>query len=155
MNSLLRQYGAIDKATLDYINPTHANKTSCYFCPDCDKKLILKKGLIKSPHFSHKRICVKKNQFLINELKNVIQRNIIIHRTCVQCNEGIIYEIEAPTEKSKIIQQGTSLFYIENNKVICTFETGILIHSEPWFKINKMDETLICKREISCDSCLK
>ena len=155
MNCLLRQYGAISEKTLDYINPNIATKQTCYVCPDCNQKLIFKKGLIKSPHFSHKKICVKKNQTLINELKSVIKKNIIINRLCVQCNESIIYEIESPTEKSKIIQQGTSLFYIENNKVICTFETGILIHSEPWFKINEIGETLICTREISCDSCLK
>jgi competence CoiA-like predicted nuclease len=41
--------GAIDKLTQKYVYPKIANKNNEYYCPDCNKDLILCHGDIRNP----------------------------------------------------------------------------------------------------------
>ena len=47
------QLGALDVETNKYILPCNANKSKEYKCIDCNKRVILKKGSIRIPYFSH------------------------------------------------------------------------------------------------------
>lgn len=51
MNKLIN-LGAINKVSSQYELPLFADKKNEYKCPDCDKKVMLKKGKIKD-HISH------------------------------------------------------------------------------------------------------
>lgn len=46
--------GAFNKTTLVYEHPSFAVKTNKYACPGCNKDVILRKGDVRAPHFSHK-----------------------------------------------------------------------------------------------------
>jgi len=46
--------GAINKKTGEYVYPKIANKNDEYYCPDCNKDLIICKGNIRVHHFRHK-----------------------------------------------------------------------------------------------------
>jgi hypothetical protein len=52
MCSIIR-LGAFKHDTNEYIHPSLANKTDKYVCPNCNKDVMFKKGLIKIPHFAH------------------------------------------------------------------------------------------------------
>ena len=47
------QLGAIDIDKNMYVTPSNAIKGNSYKCIECDKKVILKKGKIRIPHFAH------------------------------------------------------------------------------------------------------
>ena len=47
--------GAVNKLTNSYEYPKFANKNDKYMCPHCEKDVIFRKGLIKQPHFAHKK----------------------------------------------------------------------------------------------------
>lgn len=47
------QLGAIDINTNTYTIPSNAIKGNNYKCIECDKKVILRKGEIRRPHFAH------------------------------------------------------------------------------------------------------
>lgn len=48
------ELGACELETENYVLPFLATKDKIYACPRCDEVVILKKGEIKKPHFSHK-----------------------------------------------------------------------------------------------------
>ena len=47
------QLGAIDIDKNRYVTPSNGIKGNSYKCIECDKKVILKKGKIRIPHFAH------------------------------------------------------------------------------------------------------
>jgi len=90
--------GGINIATNEYEYPRIANKKNKYKCPDCNKDLILKKGMIKAHHFSHYKSDNPCNYYghptesQIHKdakmaMKNLLdnKRVIFIHRTCILC----------------------------------------------------------------------
>ena len=49
----IQKIGAINKITKQYCFPILANKNDEYIRPECNKSLILKKGILIIYHFSH------------------------------------------------------------------------------------------------------
>jgi hypothetical protein len=59
-------FGLNDKKIL--VSAQNSVRNECYFCPSCGDKVILKKGEIKTAHFSHK-------------VGNICNQETIIHKT--------------------------------------------------------------------------
>ena len=50
---MVSTYGALEIKTNNFILPENANKETDYKCPSCKKKIVLRKGKVKKPHFAH------------------------------------------------------------------------------------------------------
>jgi hypothetical protein len=119
---MLRKLGAI--INNQFINPLCAIKNSenKFKCPDCDNLLILKKGKIRPPHFSHKIKCSHHNVNQFIDIKNKIQRDgTTLKRQCVQCNELL----DIICEPTNDIQLHNSTIVLNKNKII---ELGYINH---------------------------
>jgi hypothetical protein len=90
--------GAINKNTNNYEYPKIASKKCKYKCPDCEKDVIFKKGIILKPHFAHyksEKPCYyydKPSETQIHKdakllLKTLLDNNheISFHRECCKC----------------------------------------------------------------------
>src|SRR6476469_7681427 len=92
--------GAINKKTGNFTFPEYANKNDEYECIECEEKLIICQGKIKSAYIRHyskeNNTChyytkptptqIHKNSviFLSNILKTSI--SIIIYKQCISCD---------------------------------------------------------------------
>lgn len=109
--------GAIDSNGI-YTLPDHASKNSEYTCPDstCGRKVFLKKGPIKRPHFCHYSSTTPcrfyesvgesadhKNGKLL--LRNVLEtkRDIQITQSCAECFTKTTYTV--PTDVTDIREE--------------------------------------------------
>ncbi len=99
MNNLLK-LGAINKETEKYENICSASKTNKYYCPDCNKSVILRKGEINRPHFAHKKESgcnyydkpsesqIHKDAKMLTKLL-VEQNKLELFKKCNDCNECV------------------------------------------------------------------
>lgn len=161
-------FGAINKQTNEYILPSIANKEDIYLCPDCNKGLVLCKGIIRKTYFRHKidkkepcKYYTSPSESQIHKdakyrLKNIIEnKSIEIHRYCSKCSENTEYSIPIMDETSKIIieynfrynnsNKIADVVYLDNNEIVCIFEicykhkTKSGNRPEPWFELNADD----------------
>lgn len=96
--------GAINKITNNYEYPKIATKNNKYKCPSCEKDVILKKGKINKPHFSHYKSdnpCVyyeKPSETQIHKDAKLLMKSLLdkkqainIYRKCCYCYEAPEY----------------------------------------------------------------
>ncbi len=95
---------ALDESDL-VIAPEDASKDKKYFCPSCGDLLILRKGEIKKPHFSHKASDACSQETVIHKLaKFLIIQKIkewkkgngsvpVVKRKCPDCEKLIKQEL--------------------------------------------------------------
>ena len=176
MNSLI-SLGAINKITGEYVYPKIANKKDEYYCPECNKDLILCQGDIRVHHFRHKvatnpchhyssptETQIHKDAKLL--MKTLLDKKIPVSfvRNCCCCKNNEEFEIPETSETSNIELEHrfeyhgpkiADVAYIENGEILCIFEicnthkTSGENRPEPWFEIDA--ETLI---RIANDNCL-
>ena len=165
MNEQIR-LGAINKQTHKYTHPTQANKQDKFMCIDCEKDVIIRKGKIRIPHFSHCKEDLKCNfyttpnesqihknaQFLLKYiLENKIE--LCIYNKCAKCNKTTEYDIPQISESSSIIIEYrfdynglkiADVAYIDDNEILCIFEIynthKTLSQNRPeiWFEIDAL-----------------
>ena len=162
--------GAINKLTGERVYPKNANKKDEYYCPECNKDLILCQGKIIAHHYRHKIDSINPCHYYSNPtetqihieakilLKKLLERKILISfiRNCCSCKKNDIFEIPEIGETSMIELEYrfeyngvkiADVAYIENNNIVYIFEicnthkTYSENRPEPWFEINA--ETLI------------
>ena len=145
MCSIIR-LGAFKHNTNEYIHPSLANKTDKYVCPNCNKDVMFKKGLIKIPHFAHYKDNDNKCDYYNNPCESQIHTdakfllqfllqnnyNITIYRECINCNntKNFIINNNEVINKEIIIEyrfnyQGLKIAdvaYIENKTLKYIFE---------------------------------
>lgn len=157
--------GAIDSETKKYVNPFNASKDRIYECVDCKKRVILRKGTIRVPHFAHyseTNTCTyldhpneaqihKDAKLLMQKLLNE-KRLICMTWECDNCGgfyaftdiSTINYEeddkavLEYRDKDGKWI---ADVALVNNNKVKYIFEIKnkhetITPRPEPWFEID-------------------
>lgn len=106
--------GAINKETNQYESIIFALKTNKYQCPDCNKTVILRKGEINRPHFSHKKEsgCTyyeKPNESQIHKdakmlTKILIEQNKLeVYKKCEECKKCHNIHIPEFDEKKRVI----------------------------------------------------
>lgn len=157
--------GAINKITKEYISPNRADKKDKFICIECNNDVILKKGKIRIPHFSHSLKDIKCNFYNTNEsqihknakliLKYMLENHILkeIHRKCLKCNKITEFEIPEITCNTSIVIEykfdynGTKIAdvaYINNVdvdiigvfEVYYTHNTSEENRPEPWFELD-------------------
>jgi hypothetical protein len=165
LNTHTLKLGAIDKTTKKYVLPCNADKKNKYFCPDCEKDLIFKKGQVKAPHFAHYKTNDPCNYYnhpsesQIHKdakmaLKSLLDnhKNIIIeHKKCKNCcniekltikyteNDKIELEHYFEFNNSKKI---ADVAFLSMNTVKYIFEifnthrTSSENRPEPWFEFD-------------------
>lgn len=86
------------------VDPDAANKDTAYYCPSCGDSLVLRKGQVKKPHFSHKVSDSCSQETVIHKLaKFLIIQNIkdwkvgqgdvpLMKRKCPDCGEEHVQE---------------------------------------------------------------
>ena len=139
--------GALIENTNIYVLATYANKNNVHICPDCGDKLILKKGDIRIPHFSHYKkdnLCsyyTHPNESQIHKdakllLKYLLEnKTVCIKQDCTKCNikknidviknDNVKVELEYKfifNEKQKFAGVG----YIQDSKLKYFFERLLL-----------------------------
>jgi hypothetical protein len=74
---MLKNFGAIDKNTRQFVLPEFADKKNSYECPDedCRQDLIFKKGKINIPYFAHKPSSEKECHYYERPGESQIHRN--------------------------------------------------------------------------------
>ena len=163
MNSLI-SLGAINKQTGEYVYPKIANKQDEYFCPECNKDLILCQGDIRTHHFRHKvttnpcnhyssptETQIHKDAKLL--MKTLLDKKIPVSfvRNCWCCKKNEEFEIPETSETSDVRLEHrfeyhgpkvADVAYIENGEILCIFEicnthkTRSEDRPEPWFEID-------------------
>lgn len=158
--------GAIHKSTGNYASPVTADKKESYCCPECNADVILKKGLIKRPHFAHKqkRTCNffdKPSESQVHKdaqklLKHVIEQNgrlVINQHVCKSCKSSKssvpIREYDSlsaiRTEYEflyKDSRKRADVAFLHNGELVYIFEimyshkTRECDRPEPWFEFN-------------------
>ena len=176
MTSLI-SLGAINKLTGEYVYPKIANKKDEYYCPECNKDLILCQGDVRVHHFRHKvainpchhyssptETQIHKDAKLL--MKTLLDKKIPVSfvRNCCCCKNNEEFEIPETSETSEIRLEHrfeyhgpkvADVAYIENGEILCIFEicnthkTSSENRPEPWFEIDA--ETLI---RLANDNCL-
>ncbi len=157
--------GALHKLTGKYIYPGKATKDSEYVCPECNRDLILVKGVKRVHHFRHKvnhiKPCMhydspgesqihKDAKLLLKTmLENGVQINIL--RNCVCCKNNETFEIPVLSDSSQIQLEYrfehdgpkvADVAYLDGGEIVCIFEichthaTSANNRPEPWFEIN-------------------
>lgn len=160
MNNLIN-LGAINIKTKEYESPIFASKSNEYKCPDCDKKVMLKKGKIKRPHFAHfksQNTCNYYNHpgesqihFYAKELLKYVLQNkkCMICRKCDLCRgnieQSIVVNATNIVKKEYIFEYNgkkiADVAVIDNNNIKYIFEiyhkhaTLEVNRPEPWFEI--------------------
>jgi len=159
--------GAINKKTGEYVYPKIANKNDEYYCPDCNKDLIICKGNIRVHHFRHKVDSINPCNHYSNPtesqihkdakllLKSILEKNLNVSfiRKCCHCKNNEEYEIPQLTYTSSIRLEyrfeynGSKIAdvaYIDNGEIISIFEichthkTKSENRPEPWFEIDAL-----------------
>ena len=89
----------------EIINPNDANKSVDYFCPSCGDLLILKKGDVRVPHFSHKATDVCTQETITHKIAKLLIQKIIrdwkrglssiptIKRHCKICGDASMHTL--------------------------------------------------------------
>jgi hypothetical protein len=162
-NQQLLYLGALIENTNIYVLTTSANKNNVHMCPDCGDKLILKKGDIRIPHFSHYKkdnscsYYTHPNESQIHKdakllLKYLLEnKKVCIKQDCTKCNikknidiiktDNVKVELEYKfifNEKQKFADIG----YIQDGNLKYIFEiynthlTNESDRPEHWFEIN-------------------
>lgn len=103
--------GALRYETNEYVYPAIANKEDRYKCPECLKELILRKGLIRTPHFAHCRdsdpcnYYTKPSEAQIHKdakmvLKKILEskKQLVIVRKCPGIHPDKCMEWKGPNE---------------------------------------------------------
>lgn len=172
--------GAIEVNSLEYTHPSLANKNNKYKCPDCNELLILKKGKIKIPHFSHKsnskctyydhpnesQIHKEAKLKLCNHLKKKLPLKIKWNCKTGNCENNSFKNIKYKENdeviieyKSKCNKYIADIAVINNDNVRYIFEikytheTITDVRPEPWFEIDA--ETIINLDKIENLTCLR
>ena len=144
--------GAFKKGTQEYIYAAIANKLDKYICPDCNKNLILRKGIRYRHHFAHyndndpcnyynkpsESQIHKDAKMLLKSLLLDNNRQIKIIRKCYNdyCDYKLKkyskkYKIPKISDTSKIIIEHrfnynglkiADVAYIDNDEIVCIFE---------------------------------
>ena len=159
------QLGALDIETNKYILPCNANKSKEYKCIDCNKRVILKKGSIRIPYFSHyvKTHCLyydHPNEAQIHKDATMLMAQLLRNKNkilftwkCKSCNgfyglDNYEYNIyykdgdEVITEyRSKDGKWIADIAIVNNNEVRYIIEiknthTTVSYRPEPWFEVN-------------------
>ena len=146
---MLRTFGAVIDD--QFIKPFQAEKSKIYKCPDCNQRVLFKKGTNRT-FFSHKSKCIKTNQTIIHKINQLLRSNQLnICKQCAQCNEQT--NIQINDTQYTITISGTTLIYSVDNKVKYIFETGYFTHTHAtWFKLNN---DMRCERLYICDECVQ
>ncbi len=96
-------YGANSEGEL--VSPSDAEKNKEYFCPTCKEKLILRKGDIKIPHYSHNNNTNCSNETILHKIaKGLIIQAIKefkkekgsqpeIKRNCLICDSELMQKL--------------------------------------------------------------
>ena len=102
------RFGAINKRTDKWEDPTQASKKNKYKCPDCNKDVVFCKGKIVRPYFKHppskNNTCIyydgagesqlhKEGKEFMNNLLNNKKHIIIRQKCCGGCQKEIITHI--------------------------------------------------------------
>jgi len=118
--SIHNQIGAMNKSTRKYTFASNAMKKEQYICIECNNDLILKKGDIRLPYFSHfanatcsfKNLGDKNGESQIHETAKLILKYILENKItlfiqrncdCEDCNLKIQYEIP-PVDNNSVIK---------------------------------------------------
>lgn len=126
--------GAINIESKSYEYPKIASKENSYECPECAKKVILRKGLIKKAHFSHLKSTNKcyfydrpnesqihKNAKLLMKKLLDEKRSISFNRHCNSCkiyNSSIINKISVNIDLDTYVSSESQIeykFYFNNS----------------------------------------
>jgi|LauGreDrversion4_1035100.scaffolds.fasta_scaffold04158_5 hypothetical protein len=155
--------GAINKKTDVYESPVVATKENEYYCPDCKKPVMLRKGAILKPHFSHYKSTDPCNHYnhpgesqIHRHAKEVFKHayeaglSILFNRLCPSCNKTVANPLPPQTAADvrlehkfyyngpkqadiAIIKEEGPLFIVE----IChTHKTEEGNRPEPWIEVN-------------------
>lgn len=96
--------GAINKNTGDYVYPKIANKKDQYVCPECNRELILCKGVIIKPYFRHKIFANPCNHYTNCTESQIHKDAKMLMKTILESKTHIKYERECTCKKAiKII----------------------------------------------------
>lgn len=156
--------GAINKKTGLYESPVVATKENDYYCPDCKKPVMLRKGAILKPHFSHYKSTDPCNHYnhpgesqIHRHAKEVFKHayeaglSILFNRLCPSCNKTVanplppqtaaevrlehkFYYNHAPKQADIAIIQEDGPLFIVE---IChTHKTEEGDRPEPWIEVN-------------------
>ena len=162
----IQNLGAINKITKQYCCPKLANKQDEYICPECNKSLILKKGILRIHHFSHYKAdnpcnyynnptetqIHKDAKLAIKQILENSNTQIRIIRKCYCCQSYIHNDIYKNNKKFNIeleykfiynnLLKIADIAIIYKNNIIIIFE---IYHShnilnderpEPWYELN-------------------
>jgi hypothetical protein len=146
---MLRTFGAVIDD--QFINPSKAEKSKLYKCPDCNKGIILRTGQKRRPHFSHKEQCKNNIQTHLQQVKNILETDgMIIHKQCVVCNQAHNISI---LQTQTVELKNSSVMIYDNKKIKYILEYGFIKHDKmEWFKLNTNNE---CSRKYICDDCVQ
>jgi ssDNA-binding Zn-finger/Zn-ribbon topoisomerase 1 len=158
------EVGALDSLTNAYVLPSNATKDRSYKCPDCNQKVIPRKGTIRRHHFAHSNLlnCQyfehpnesqkhKDAKYKLAErLKNKFK--IILSSCCPKCRSSPAalddYEYTYDNDDNVIVE-----YRDPNNKYVAdiavlnngnvksifeikhTHETTTNVRPEPWYEI--------------------
>lgn len=73
MNKLKIPYAFTQNKNI--VKPQKANKHDKFTCPQCDNKVVLKKGKIRQPHFAHK----KDTECSLESVQHIIAKEMIVY----------------------------------------------------------------------------
>ena len=173
--------GAFEIKLNNYTLPQHARKSQKYKCPDCNMLLILKKGEVKKPHFSHKANfnCTyydhPSESQLHKDAKNRLaqwikdKKKIKIKTRCNSCNckckskklkyndnDKVIIEYNSKCKKYiadiAITESDNVRYILEVTNTHRTIDKAAECRPEPWFDI-MADE--IIEKTNSTNECIK
>jgi len=166
MNKLIN-LGAIYELSKQYELPFLSNKINKYICPDCNQKVMLKKGKIKKPHFAHFKSTNKCNYYehvgesQLHKYAKELMKYVLLNKKCVviqkcaKCGEQHKFELPK-IEKDFNVSIEHSFKYNDKNKIadvcilnkncikyICeiyhTHRTMETDRPEPWFEFKALD----------------
>lgn len=166
MSSVLIHIGAVDKLTNNYVLPINANKFGKYKCPECNEKVILKKGNIRRVHFSHMSDSACKYFEHIGEsqihkygkelLKYIIQyRKLFVLKKCAKCGVSMstteihfqnntvdtefIFNLDGNKKIADVAIIGAQKEIIYIFEIFHKHRTDDNDRPEPWFEINVLE----------------
>ena len=162
------QLGALDVETKKYTPPSEAIKRREYKCVDCDKRVILRKGEVRRPHFAHysqTNVCsyydhpneaqVHKDAKLLMQKMLNEKRLIYFKRECLDCKNDYAFQDTASFDYKEgdeaVLEYRdpdnkwiADVALINNNQVRCIVEIKnthktVTPRPEPWFEVDARD----------------